>query len=292
MESPLAPLRFVAALARIDELGGSMSTEQQSELSVWALGDYHTFAKETVWGLGPELVAACGISAGDRVLDVAAGTGNVAIRAAEAGATVVASDPTEENFAAGRREARERGVQLEWVRADAQSLPFDDGEFDVVTSCLGAIFAPDHQAVADELVRVCRPGGTIGMINFTPESLAAELFGMYERYAPSPPGSLPPIAWGSEGHVRELFGDRVEALELTRKDYFERAESPREYVDLFTRTFGPTIAIRAALADEPERLAAFDRESLEFATRARSGPEGGAAEYRYEYLLVLAETSR
>jgi ubiquinone/menaquinone biosynthesis C-methylase UbiE len=292
MESPLAPLRFVAALARIDELGGSMSTEQQSELSVWALGDYHTFAKETVWGLGPELVAACGISAGDRVLDVAAGTGNVAIRAAEAGATVVASDLTEENFVAGRREVRERGVELEWVRADAQSLPFDDGEFDVVTSCLGAIFAPDHQAVADELVRVCRPGGTIGMINFTPEGLAAEFFGLFERYAPSPPGSLPPTAWGSETHVRELFGDRVEELGLTSKEYVEGAASPREYVDLFTRTFGPTIAVRAALADEPERVATFDRDLLEFATRSSSGPEGGPAEYRYEYLLVVAEKSR
>jgi ubiquinone/menaquinone biosynthesis C-methylase UbiE len=293
VESPLASLRFVAALARIDELGGSMSTERQSaELPVWALGDYHAFAKETVWGLGPELVAACGISAGDRVLDVAAGTGNVAIRAAEAGATVVASDLTEENFVAGRREARERGVELEWVRADAQSLPFDDGEFDVVTSCLGAIFAPDHQAVADELVRVCRPGGTIGMINFTPEGLAAEFFGLFERYAPSRPGSLPPTAWGSETHVRELFGDRVEELGLTRKEYVEGAASPREYVDLFTRTFGPTIAVRAALADEPERVATFDRDLLEFATRSSSGPEGGPAEYRYEYLLVVAEKSR
>jgi ubiquinone/menaquinone biosynthesis C-methylase UbiE len=109
-------------------------------------------------GFGPELVAACGISPGQRVLDVAAGTGNVAIRAAEAGATVVASDLTPENFEAGRREARDRGVELDWVEADAEALPFADGEFDVVTSSAGAIFAPDHQAVADEMLRVCRPG--------------------------------------------------------------------------------------------------------------------------------------
>ena len=273
-----------------------MSTQEQSgvrpERAMWALGDYHAFAKETVWGLGPELVAACRISPGSRVLDVAAGTGNVAIRAAEAGATVVASDLTPENFAAGRREARERGVELDWVEADAQALPFDDGEFDVVTSCLGAIFAPDHQAVADELVRVCRPGGTIGMINFTPDGLAKEFFETFERHSPSPPGSLPPTMWGSEAHVRGLFGDRVASLELTRREYVERAASPQAYLAFFTRTFGPTIALRAFLADEPGRAEAFDRDSLELAVRANSGPPDGPAEYRYDYLLVVAETSR
>ena len=100
----------------------------------------------------------------------------------------MASDLTPENFAAGLREARERGVELDWVEADAQALPFDDGEFDVVTSCLGAIFAPDHQAVADELVCVCRPGGTIGMIDFIPDGLAKEFFETFERHSPSPPG--------------------------------------------------------------------------------------------------------
>ncbi|MGH7694548.1 MAG: class I SAM-dependent methyltransferase, partial [Gemmatimonadaceae bacterium] len=126
---------------------------------MWALGDYHRFATETVWQLGPILVRACGISAGQRVLDVAAGTGNVAIRAAEVGARVVASDLTPENFAAGRREAAARGVELEWIEADAERLPFADDEFDVVTSSLGAIFAPDHRAAAYEMFRVCRRGG-------------------------------------------------------------------------------------------------------------------------------------
>src|SRR5688572_8585033 len=115
--------------------------------AAWALGDYHRFAKETIWGLGEVLVRACGISTGQRVLDVAAGTGNTAIRAAEAGAHVVASDLTPENFEAGRREAEARGVRLEWIEADAEALPFPDGDFDVVTSSFGAIFAPDHRAV-------------------------------------------------------------------------------------------------------------------------------------------------
>ena len=154
-----------------------MTTQQLSEAkaaarAAWRLGDYHRFATELVWEVGPVLVEACGIVAGQRVLDVAAGTGNVAIRAAEAGASVVASDLTPEHFEAGRAEARRRGVELDWVEADAEALPFGDGEFDVVTSSFGAMFAPDHRAVADELVRVCRPGGTIGLASFTPDGLA------------------------------------------------------------------------------------------------------------------------
>jgi ubiquinone/menaquinone biosynthesis C-methylase UbiE len=256
---------------------------------MWALGDYHRFAKETVWELGPVLVEACGISAGQRVLDVAAGTGNVAIRAAQAGAEVVAADLTPENFEAGRREARAVGVELGWVEADAQALPFGDGEFDAVTSALGAIFPPDHQAVADEMLRVCRPGGTIGMINFAPEGVAAEFFEVIARYAPPPPpGALPPLLWGSEEHVRELFGDRVAALELTRSEYVERAGSPSDYRELFKQTFGPMIALQALLADQPGRAAALDEEFLAFATRSNRGAPDGPAEYHYGYLLVVA----
>jgi ubiquinone/menaquinone biosynthesis C-methylase UbiE len=257
--------------------------------TAWGLGDYHRFAKATVWGLGPELVRACGITRGQNVLDVAAGSGNVALRAAEAGATVVASDLAPENLEAGRREARARGLELEWVEADAQALPFADERFDVVTSSLGAIFAPDHRAVADQLLRVCRPGGTIGMINFTPEGLAADFFGVFAPYAPPPPaGALPPLLWGAEEHVRELFGDRVDSLRLTRREYVERAAGPRAYRDFFKQTFGPVLATYASLAAEPDRTAALDREFLDFAERANRGAPGGPAEYVYEYLLVIA----
>jgi ubiquinone/menaquinone biosynthesis C-methylase UbiE len=260
---------------------------------MWALGDYQRFARETVWELGSVLVEASGISRGERVLDVAAGTGNVAIRAAAAGAQVVASDLTPEHFEAGRREAAAHGVELDWVEADAEALPFRDGEFDVVTSSLGAIFAPDHQAVADELLRVCRPGGTIAMINFTPDGLAADFFGALGPYMPAPPpGALPPLLWGSEEHVRELFGDRVESLDLERASYVETAATPHAYVELFRETFGPVVAIRAGLADQPERLAAFDRELLGYATSSNRGEPHAQAEYRYEYLLVTARKAQ
>ena len=266
------------------------AAEEQKAVArrMWALGDYHSFAKQTVWELGPVLVDACGISAGQRVLDVAAGSGNVAIRAAEAGAEVVASDLTPENFDAGRAEAQACGVELRWVEADAQALPFGEGEFDVVTSSFGAIFAPDHQRVADELLRVCRPGGTIGMLNFAPAGTAAAFFETLARHAPPPPpGALPPILWGSEEHVRELFGDRVGSLELRRREYVERAADPREYVALFKTTFGPVIGLYSLLADQPERAARLDADFVEFATRENRGAPDGPAEYRYEYLFVV-----
>src|SRR5918994_1130284 len=209
-----------AALARIDELaktgagedrrsdmtnheetGAPVAADTRRELkaatrAAWALGDYHRFAKETIWELGEVLVRACGIAAGQRVLDVAAGTGNTAIRAAETGAEVVASDLTPENFEAGRLEARAHGGELDWVGADAGNLPSEDSEFDVVTSSFGAIFAPDHRAVADEMLRVCRQGATIGMLNFTPEGLISGFFGALAPYMPpSPPEALPPPLW-------------------------------------------------------------------------------------------------
>lgn len=256
--------------------------------AVWALGDYHRFAKATIWECGAELVEACGISPGQRVLDVAAGSGNTAIQAAQAGAAVVASDATSANFGAGQREADELGVALEWVEADAQRLPFDDDAFDVVTSSFGVMFAPDHRAAAAELIRVCKPGGTIGLLAFTPEGLFTDFLGALAAYAPEPVGDPPPL-WGSEEHVRDLFGDRVAELEMTRDRYTERAASPAAYAALFRETFGPVVAIFEGASDDVERLAAAERDLLRFAERANEGPPGGEAEYRYEYLRVLAK---
>ena len=161
--------------------------------------------------LGPRLVDACGIEEGMRVLDVAAGTGNASLHAAERGASVVASDLTPELLEAGRSRAEAQGLELEWAEADAENLPFDDQSFDVVMSCIGAMFAPHHQETADELVRVCRRGGTIGLLSWTPEGMIGALFKTMGPFAPPPPpGAQPPPLWGSEDHVRELFGDRVE----------------------------------------------------------------------------------
>ena len=154
------------------------------------------------------------------------------------------------------------------------------------------MFAPDHQAVADEMLRVCRPGGTIGLITFVDEGVTAAFFALLGEYAPPPePGELSPILWGDEGYVRGLFGDRVSSLAFERRQYVERlsgeSRTPHAYLDFYKETFGPIIAVFGSLADEPERAAALDREALELVTRWNSGtPE--AAEYHYDYLLTVA----
>ena len=245
----------------------------ESTTTPWALGDYDRFAKDMVWSFGPTLVAACGISAGQRALDVAAGTGNVALRAAEAGADVVACDLEPAQLEIGRGEAPE----IDWVQADAAALPFADGEFDVVTSAAGVMFAPDHQAAADELVRVCRPGGTIGLITFTPEGMAGDFFRVF--------GAEPPTLWGDEDHVRGLFGDRV-SLRFTRGTYVERAPGgPRGFVDYYKTTFGPVIAAFDSLDDAGR--AELDSSFLDLATRWNTGTPGGPAALPVEYLLTV-----
>lgn len=253
--------------------------------AMWALGEYHAFATSTIWQLGPVLAEACGIAPGHRVLDVAAGTGNVAIRAAQAGATVTAADLTPENFPAGRRAAAAAGVDVDWVEGDAEELPFEDASFDVVTSCFGAIFAPRHEAVARELLRVCRPGGTIGITAFTPEGAGGAFFEMLGRYAPPPPpGASSPLRWGREEHVRALLGEGVGSLEIRRREYVEKAASAEAYGRLFRETFGPYVGIRASLPDEPAREA-LDRDLLDF-TRRWSRTTDGPVEVPYGYLLV------
>ena len=210
---------------------------------MWASGDYPSMVETFLLPLGPRLVEACGIGPGMRVLDVAAGTGNASIPAAQAGADVVASDLTPELFEAGRARAQAAGVELEWVEADAENLPFEDASFDVVMSSIGAMFAPRHEAVADELVRVCRPGGTIGMLCWTPEGMIGALFKIMGPFAPPPPpGATPPPRWGSEDHVKQLFGDRVELHTLEREMLDITAfANPQDYGTHFRERYGPTI---------------------------------------------------
>ncbi len=262
---------------------------KQKHRALWASGDYPAVAAELISDLGHQLVQACGIEPGHRVLDVAAGTGNAAIPAAKAGAIVTANDLTPELLDVGRRLAADHGVELEWVEADAESMPYADNSFDVVMSCVGAMFAPRHQVTADELIRVCRPGGTIGMINWTPEGFIGELFATMKPYAPPPPpGASPPPLWGDERHVRALFGDRVRDLATDRRtvrmDHCRDAVGFREY---WKRNYGPTIAAYRFNAERPDRVDALDRDFLDFLTRWDVG-DGGRAVWKAEYLVVTA----
>lgn len=253
--------------------------------ALWASGDYVAVATELIPELGPELVRAARIGAGDRVLDVAAGAGNAAIPAAIAGATVTAADLTPELFTAGRAAAAARGAQLEWVEADAEAMPFADNAFDAVLSCVGVMFAPRHQVAADELVRVCRPGGTIGLINWTPTGFIGRLFATMKPYAPPPPpGASPAPLWGDEDHVSELLGGRVGDLTMRRQTVrLDHCTDALEFREYWKRNYGPTIATYRFNEGQPDRIDALDRDFLEF-LRATQRDDGWDA----EYLLVTA----
>ena len=226
--------------------------------AIWALGDYHGFARRSLWAFGQQLVEACGIGPGQRVLDVGAGTGNVAIRAALAGADVVASDLTPDNFEAGRHEAAAQGVRLEWVQADAEALPFGDGEFEVVTSAFGAVFASNHQVVADELLRVCRPGGTIGL---TAPALPAGKASLTRMFAdlPSLFGAVTPLQWSDKHHVAKLFGERVESLEMgQRRTELTGFADETELRDFLKAHHPVAVAMYREAGDDPEAVEMLD----------------------------------
>ena len=253
--------------------------------AMWAFGNYDAVATQVVGGLGPVIVRAAGIGPGQRVLDVAAGSGNASIPAAERGAQVTASDLTPELLDIGEHRAHRLGLDIRWREADAEFLPFNDGEFDTVLSCVGVMFAPHHQATADELVRVCRPGGTIGLLNWTPEGFVGQLFATMKPYAPPPPpGAQPPPLWGSEEHVRALFGDRVTDVVARRQSVpIKHFTAPGDFRRYFKSHYGPTISVYKAIAGEPDRVAQLDREIDELAARFR---RPGSTVTDWEYLLL------
>jgi SAM-dependent methyltransferase len=257
--------------------------------AMWASGDYPAVATEVIPALGPRLVEASGVRSGQWVLDVAAGSGNAAIPAALTGATVVASDLTPELFDVGRRLAAEQGAEVEWREADAEALPFDDGEFDVVLSCVGVMFAPHHQQSADELVRVCKSGGTIGLISWTPEGFIGQLFSTLKPYAPPPPpGAQPPPLWGNEEHVRGLLGERVSDLHAVRESLpVKLFQQPTDFREYFKSRYGPVAAVYRAIGDDADKVTALDQALADLAVRfTRTTADG--AQMDWEYLLLTA----
>ncbi len=253
---------------------------------IWALGDYALMAEEVMAPLGPVLVAATGIEPGVRVLDVAAGSGNISLPAAATGADVVSTDLTPELLQRSQARAAAQGLTLDYREANAHALPFGDGEFDTVISAIGVQFAPDHQRAADELVRVCRPCGTIGVISWTPEGFFGRMLAAIRPYRPSLSPAVPPAAlWGREGYIAGLLGDRVGRVTTLRGmlevNRFKSAEAVHTY---FKNHYGPTIEAYANISHNRVLAAEIDAQLVELAQQYLAG---GAMQW--EYLLVTAE---
>ena len=247
---------------------------------MWELGNYARIA-ELIAGMGRDLVAAADVRPGQRVLDVAAGTGNAAIPAARASAYVTALDLTPQLLEIGRRAAGD--LPIEWRAGDATDLPFPDGDFDVVLSAVGAMFAPDQEATARELVRVCRPGGLVALANWTPDGGVGRFFDLLDRYA-GPADGPSPTRWGDPGEVRALFGGLPVDTEQREVEYGFTG-TPAELAALYRSSFAPVIATRAAL-DGDDARAAFDRDLVDLLAAENEGPPGGPGRWRFAWLLV------
>ncbi len=251
----------------------------------WAAGSFDDIAK-LIWSVGSELVDAVGVGPGEKVLDVAAGTGNAAIAAAERGAEVTASDLTPELFVAGRANAAAAGVELEWLEADAEALPFEDESFDVVLSTFGIMFAPRQEVAAAEAVRVLRPGGRFGFCCWRPEGKIGAFFMTVARHMPpQPEGFVPPAAWGNREHCTSLFEGTGIELEFEDATVDQVFASPEAALELFSERFGPIVMAKAAL--EPQgKWEALRADLLDMWT-AQSEPVDGGVAFTTEYLRII-----
>ena len=260
--------------------------------AVWGTGDYDRMARtEGLYVTGEELVRSVEVTGGDVLLDVACGTGNATLPAAATGATVTGLDLSPEMLAVAARRAAEAGHEIEWREGDAEALPFDDGAFDVVLSSFGAMFAPRHQVVTDELVRVLRPGGRLAMSNWTPQGSIADFFATVTSFAPPPPDfAEPPLLWGDEKHVRSLFDGRAVDLEFRPETVTLSAPSVADAVELYTTNLGPLAATRQAVETDGRWPAMRDALSGFFGRHNRN--RDGTLAWAAPYVVVIGRKAR
>lgn len=257
---------------------------KDKQQEAWAAGDFSVFAT-TIVIVSETLCEAVDLRAGHRVLDVATGSGNTAIAAARRGCDVVGIDYVPSLLERGRQRAAAERLAVTFVEADAEELPFPDGSFDAVLSTFGVMFAPNQERAAAELLRVCRPGGKIGMSNFPPDSLAGGFFRAAAKYSLPPRGVRAPVLWGTEDRLRELFGDEIASLEINRRSVMLRYRSPRHWLDFFRRYFGPIGTVWETLS--PERQERFGRELMELVEEAnRSGDDTIVAPVDYSEIVL------
>jgi ubiquinone/menaquinone biosynthesis C-methylase UbiE len=269
-----------SALNQTPDLAAIKGRQQQT----WASGDFDRIAA-TITITGELLCEAVDVHPGQKVLDVATGSGNTAIAAARRFADAAGVDYVPALLDRARERAASERLQIDFRQGDAENIPFPDACFDVVLSTFGSMFAPDQEKAASELLRVCKPGGKIGMANWTPEGFIGELFRINARYVPPPAGLKPPVLWGNEERLRELFGDDLASLHITRRTFRFRYMSADHWIDFWRTYYGPTFKTFAALDEASQDALARDMRDL-VAKYNRSGD--GTMVVPSEYLEVVA----
>ena len=239
--------------------------------ATWSAGDYAVVGT-TLQIVGETLCEALDLRAGQQALDVAAGNGNATLAAARRGCDVVSTDYVAALLERGKARANAEGLAVRFEEADAENLPFPDASFDVVLSTFGVMFTPNQERAAAELARVCRPGGKIGLANWTPSGFIGELFKVIGRHLPPPSGVKSPSLWGTEERLRELFGERITSIEAHRREFIFRYRSPQHWLDTFRSYYGPIHKAFAAVG--PEKEAALAGDLLGLAQRFNRATDG------------------
>jgi SAM-dependent methyltransferase len=258
----------------------ALKSKQQT---AWASGDYAVIGT-TLQIVGESLAEACDLCWDERVLDVAAGNGNASLAAARRGCKVTSTDYVDTLLARGAERARAERFEIEFQVADAEALPFDDGAFDVVLSTFGVMFTPNQQKAADEMLRVCRSGGRIGLANWTPEGFIGQLFKILGQHLPPPPGVQAPSRWGVVSHLESLFGVSAASIAVTTKIFNFRYRSAAHFIETFRTWYGPVHKAFAALP--AEGAAILERDLTELLDRLNRAGERGLV-VPGEYLEVV-----
>ena len=259
----------------------AIKTRQQA---AWGTGDYAVIGT-TLQIVGEQLAEACDLRTDERVLDVAAGNGNATLAAARRGCLVTSTDYVGSLLERGAERARAERLEVDFQVADAEALPFADVSFDAVLSTFGVMFAPDHARCAAEMARVVRQGGRIGLANWTPDSLIGRMFKVLGKFVPPPAGVQPPSLWGTEAHVRALFGDTAAAVQATPQHFAFRYRSAAHFIDVFRTWYGPVN--KAFAAQTPEKAAALANELADLLNSLnRAGPSSLVVPSEYLEIVV------
>jgi SAM-dependent methyltransferase len=256
--------------------------------AAWSAGNYAVVGT-TLQIVGEILCEALDLRAGSRVLDVASGNGNAALAAARRWCDVVSTDYVSALLESGRARAQAEGHTIQFREADAENLPFPDKSFDAVLSTFGVMFTADQDRAANELVRVCKPGGKIGLANWTPESFIGQLFKTIANYVPPAAGVRSPALWGTNARLEELFGPAAQEIRITRRDFTFRYRSPSHWIEVFRTYYGPMN--RTFLALDAQRQAALNQDLLTLIDR-RNRSRDGTLVLQSEYLEVVVELKR